>query len=68
MGNAYADRVIYDIKGEELSSKFTNVFEEQYPDITFSQQATYIKLEAERAKIFPKGQAMRVKKKDMYAL
>ena len=55
MGNAYADRVIYDRKGEELRSKFTTVFEERYPDSTFAQQATDIKLEAERAKIFPRG-------------
>ena len=68
MGNAYADRVIYDRKGEELCSKFTTVFEERYPDSTFSQRATDIKLEAERAKIFSKGQATRVKKKDMNAL
>ena len=68
MGNAYADRVIYDRKGEEVCSKFTTVFEERYPDSTFSQRATDIKLEAERAKIFSKGKATRVKKKDMYAL
>ena len=68
MGNDYADRVIYDIKGGELHSKVTAVFEERYPDITFSQRATDIKLEAERAKIFSKGQATRVKKKGMDAL
>ena len=28
MGNDYADRVIYDRKGEELLSKFTTVLEE----------------------------------------
>ena len=68
MGDAYANHVIYNRKGEELLSKFTTVFEERYPDSTFAQQATYIKLEAERAKIFSKGQATRVKKKDMDAL
>ena len=68
MNNAYADRIIYEIKGEELCSKFTTVFEERYPDSTFAQRATDIKLEAERAKIFSKEQATRVKKKDMYAL
>ena len=68
MGNAYADRVIYDRKGEELCSKFTTVFEERYPDSTFSQRAMDIKLEAERAKIFSKGQATRVNKKGMDAL
>ena len=51
-GNDYADRVICDRKWEELRSKFTSVFEEQYPDSTFSQQALDIKIEAERAKIF----------------
>ena len=61
MDNAYANRVIYDRKGEELCSKFTTVFEEQYPDITFAQQATDIKLKAERVKIFSKGQATRIK-------
>ena len=65
MGNEYADRVIYDRKGEELRSKFTNLFEEWYPNSTFAQRATDIKLEAEQAKIFSKGQATRVKKKDM---
>ena len=65
MVNAYSDRVIYDRKGEELRSKFTTVFEERYPNSTFAQRATDIKLEAERAKIFSKGQATRVKKKDM---
>ena len=40
MGNAYADRVIYDRKGEDIRRKFTTVFEERYPDITISQQAT----------------------------
>ena len=49
MGNAYANRVIYDRKGEELRSKFTTVFEERYPESTFSQRATEIKLEAERS-------------------
>ena len=68
MGNAYADRVIYDRKGGELLSKFTTVFEERHPDSTFAQQATDIKLEAECAKIFSKGQATRVKKKGMDAL
>ena len=68
MVNAYANRVIYNRKGEELRIKFTTVFEELYPNSTFSQQATDIKLEAERAKIFSKGQATRVKKKDMGAL
>ena len=68
MGNAYANRVIYDRKGRELRSKFTTVFEERYPDSTFVQRATDIKLEAERSKIFSKGQATRVKKKDMDAL
>ena len=68
MVNAYADRIIYDRKGEELRSKFTTVFDERYPDSTFPQQATDIKLEAERAKIFSKGQSMRVKKKDRDAL
>ena len=68
MGNAYPDRVIYDRKREELRSKFTAVFEERCPDSTFSQRATNIKLEAERAKIFSKGQSTRVKKKDMDAL
>ena len=68
MGNAYADRVIYDRKGEELRRNFTTVFEEQYPDSTFSQRATDIKLESERAKILSKGQATRVKKKGMDAL
>ena len=68
MGNAYADCVIYNRKGEELLSKFTTVFEEQYPDSTFSQRATDIKLEAEQAKIFSKGQGTHVKKKVMDAL
>ena len=68
MGSAYANRIIYDRKGGELRSKFTTVFEEQYPNSTFSQRATDIKLEAERAKIFSNRQAMRVKKKDMDAL
>ena len=68
MGNAYADRVIYDRKGGELLSKFTTVFKERYLDSTFSQKATDIKLEAERAKIFSNGQATRVKKKVMDAL
>ena len=68
MGNAYADRVIYGRKGEELRSKFTNVFEEKYPDSTFSQRATDIKLKAERANIFTKGKATRVKNKKMDAL
>ena len=68
MGNAYANRVIYDRKGEELCSKFATVFEERDPDSIFSQRATDIKLEAERAKIFSKGQSTRVKKKDMNAL
>ena len=68
MGNAYDDRVIYDRKGEELRSKFAAVFEERYPDSTFYQQATDIKLKAERAKIFSKGRATRVKKKDIDAL
>ena len=68
MGNAYTNRVIYDRKGEELCRKFTTVFEERYPDSTFSQQATDIKLESERAKIFYNWQATRAKKKDMDAL
>ena len=68
MGNAYANRVIYDRKGGELRSKFTTVFDEWYPESTFSQRATDIKLESERAKIFSKGQATCVKKKDMDAL
>ena len=68
MGNAYSDHVIYNRKGEELRSKFTTVFEERYPDSTFAQRATDIKLEAERAKISSKGQSTRVKKKDMDAL
>ena len=68
MGNAYADRVIYDRKGEDPRGKFSDVFEERYPDSKFSQRATDIKLEAERAKIFSKGQATRVKKKGMEAL
>ena len=67
MGNYYANRVIYDRKGEELCSKLTTVFEEWYPDSTFYQRAMDIKLEAERAKIFSEGQAARVKKKDMGA-
>ena len=68
MGSAYADRIIYDRKGGELRSKFTTVFEEQYPDSTFAQRATDIKLEAERANIFSKGQSTCIKKKDMDAL
>ena len=68
MGSAYANRIIYDRKGGELRSKFTTVFEEQYPDSTFAQRAMDIKLEAERANIFSKGQATRIKKKDMDAL
>ena len=68
MGNVYSDRIIYYRKGEELCSKIATVFEERYPDSIFSQQATDIKLEAERVKIFSKGQATRVKKKDMDAL
>ena len=60
--------VIYNRKGEELRSKLTTVFEERYPDSTFAQQDTDIKLEAERAKIFSRGQAMHVKKKDMDVL
>ena len=67
MGNAYSDRVIYDRKGGDLRSKFNAEFVERYPNITFSQQATDIKPEAERAKIFSKGQATRVKKKFMDA-
>ena len=51
-----------------LCSKFAAVFEDQYPNSTFSQRANDIKLEAERAKIFSKGQATRVTKKDMDAL
>ena len=68
MGNAYVDRFIYDIKGEYLRIKFAAVFEERYPDITFTQRAVDIKLEAERAKIFSKGQELRVKKTDMDVL
>ena len=68
MVNAYADHIIYDRKGEELLSKFITVFEERYPDSRFAQRDTDIKLEAERAKIFSKGQATRVKKKVMDAL
>ena len=68
MGNAHSERVIYNRKGEELRSKFTIIFEEQYPNSTFSQRATDIKLEAGLAKIFSQGQATRVKKKDMDAL
>ena len=68
LNEQYADRVIYDRKGGELRSEFTTVFEEQYPDSTFAQRATDIKLEAERDKIFSKGQETRVKKKDMDAL
>ena len=68
MSSAFADRIIYNRKGGELRSKFTTVFEEQYPDSTFDQRATDIKLEAERTKIFSKGQATRVNKKDMDAL
>ena len=67
IGNAHSDRVIYYIKGEELISKFTTIFEERYPDSTFSQRAMDIKLEAERARIFYEGQVTRVKKKGMYA-
>ena len=68
MVNVYDDRIIYDRKEEELHSKFTSVFEEQYPNSTFFQRATDIKLEAERANIFSKGQATRIKKKGMDAL
>ena len=68
MGNAYSDRVIYDRKGEDLRSKFNAEFVERYPNSTFSQRATDIKIEAEQSKIFSKGQATRVKKKDMDAL
>ena len=68
MGNASADHVIYERNGEELRSKFTAVFEEQFPDSTFAQRSTDIKLEAGRAEIFSKGRATRVKKKDMDAL
>ena len=68
MGNDYANRVIYGRKGGGLRRKFTTVFEERYPDSTFAQRATDVKLGAERAKIFSKGQATRVKKKDMDAL
>ena len=68
MGNTYADRVIYDIKGEELRSKFTTVFEEQCPDSTFAQRATDIKLESEQAMVFSRGQTTRFKKKDMDVL
>ena len=64
MGNAYADRFIYHRKGEELRSKFSTVFEERYPDSTFAQRATDIKLEDKRFKIFSEGQATLVKKKD----
>ena len=55
MGNAYADRIIYNRKGEELRRNLTTVFEEQYPNSTFAQRAMEIKLEAEWAKIFSKG-------------
>ena len=68
MGSAYANRIIYDRKGGELRSKFTTLFEEQYPNSTFAQRATDIKLEAERANIFSKGQATRIKKKNVDAL
>ena len=68
MGNAYADRIIYYGNGGDLLSKFNTVFEDRYPDSTFSQQATDIKLEAERAKIFSKGQATRIKNNYMDAL
>ena len=68
MGNAYADRIIYDRKEEELLSKFNTVFEYRYPNRKFPQWATDIKLEAERAKIFFKGKTTRVKKKGMDAL
>ena len=44
------------------------MFEERYPNSTFAQQATDIKLKSEQAKIFSKGQSTRVKKKDMDAL
>ena len=44
------------------------VFEELYPDSTFSQRATDIKLRAIRTKIFSKGKATCVKKKGVYAL
>ena len=68
MGSAYADRIIYDRKGEDLRSKFTTIFEEWYLESTFAERATDIKLEAEQAKIFSKGEEMRVKKKDMDSL
>ena len=68
MGNDYANRVVCDRKGEELDSKFTTVFEERCPDSTFAQQVTDIKLEAEQADMFSKGQATRFKKTDMDAL
>ena len=68
MGNASVNRVIYDRKGGELRRKFAAVFEERYPDSTFAQRATDIKLEYKRAKIFYKGQGTCVKKKDMDAL
>ena len=42
MGSAYADRIIYDRKGEEIRIKFTTVFEERYPDSTFAQRDTDI--------------------------
>ena len=55
MGNAYADRVIYDRKGGKLRSKFTTVFEELYPNSTFPSELQTSNSKLNGPRYFPRG-------------
>ena len=63
-GNAFADRVNYDLKGESYRKSFSEAFQQKFESETFDTKAAEIRVEIERAEIFAKGHATRKRKKE----